>query len=301
MENAVLVILSVISFTMVFTGDFIPHRAVKKSIEQFGMQKMLKEVSDSLLKADIAVVNFESPCAPDFGKSRPLVFNAESHYISDLKSQGFNMFQLANNHILDQGINGLYETIANFKLQNAPFVGIDYKPLIKVIANKKIAFFAFTEFTNFEIPKNALHTPSYLNEKAIFSVESMRDSVDFVVVLVHWGTEYRTEPDAYQKKWAYKLCRAGADLIVGTHPHVIEPVQRLRCGSDTCIVAYSLGNFLSNQGYKYEISHKLSDRRKREGLLLKVIVEHGIISYKNIYLWTINRRYPARFIGVKTE
>jgi poly-gamma-glutamate synthesis protein (capsule biosynthesis protein) len=190
-----------------------------------------------------------------------------------LKAAGYDVMSVANNHTLDYDDPAFLETLAVLQRAGIAAVGGGknhaeaVQAVLKEINGYKIAFLAATEmadiFWSWEYPRTLEATQDRPGVAALRSehlenaIQSLRGQVDLVVVSLHWGTEYSDYPTPAQRKTAYRLVDAGADLIIGHHPHCLQGVELYR-GS---LIAYSLGNFV----YDHQRRPKC-----QEGLLLKV-------------------------------
>jgi len=305
----------------VATGDIIPHGAVKKTgklnkdgsfkkVPDFG--DMFKGVKPLIKESDIAFANFETPYKPDtmenIYKSIPYKFNIPIKMIDSLKSLGFTIFSIANNHLYDQGVKGLSSTIDMMKKYQFLHIGAgkNYQDAIKpVIIEKKgmkIGFVAFTtwinndknKYTPFDknssnINKNKPYINRYHKKVAIETIRKLRKKVDFLVVSTHWGHEYHENPSFEQKLKVKTFIKAGADLILGHHPHVLQPLEY----NNGVYVIYSMGNFISNQFFDVRSKHSRHKKSNREGIVYrfelfrndenKVAIKR--IKYKPIYIY----------------
>ncbi len=204
---------------------------------------------DILREADVAVANLECP----FGSSgkpvegKEFTFLGNPKLLSYAREAGFDGFGLANNHIMDYGAVALEQTIhlldslgikhcgagANLKLAR--------RPMVFDVRGRKIAVFAYSN----TLPKSYWATSkrpgtAYGSENFIRKdIERVRDSVDFIVVFFHWGAERLDTPKTYQKRLAHIAIESGADLVIGSHPHVVQGVEVYRGRP----IFYSLGNY----------------------------------------------------------
>ncbi len=216
---------------------------------------MYEYVADDVAKADLAYINQETLLGgSELGLSSYPRFNSPQECGRDMITLGFDVFSLATNHVFDMGEAGLENTYAFFK-ENPSVTAIGlYKKdeaQIKIVEKNgiKIAFLNYTHPTNgLTLPKGSAYTVplvDYKNGCANMTTEIRRakQQADFVVCCLHWGNEYQSTPNATQKEIANILADAGCDVILGTHPHTVQPVEHI---GDTLVV-YSLGNFISAQ------------------------------------------------------
>ncbi|BDU73076.1 CapA family protein [Mesoterricola silvestris] len=246
---------------LVAVGDILMHQDVKTSALQAGsLTELWKEVTPLFKGADIAFANLETPIAPRTGRpGRPFQFNAPEDLPAALKASGLTIVSTANNHAFDQGPRGLAETLERLEAAGLPSVGGGATraqaeaPRFLVVKGLRIAFLAFTDIFNINLNQKTDRpwVRSLDPAAAEAAVAAARAQADAVVVSLHWGAEYLHVPLPRQKEVARRLARAGADLILGHHPHVLQPVEVLENGSRRTVVAYSLGNFISNQDRVY--------------------------------------------------
>ncbi|MCL2717199.1 MAG: CapA family protein [Lachnospiraceae bacterium] len=179
-------------------------------------------------------------------------FRAKPETASWLNDMGVNLVSLANNHTFDYGEISLLDTLDTLEAYGVPYVGAGRNieeaaaPVYFIISDIKIAFIAATQIERFHNPdtRGATETlPGVFrflnNERLLYTIAEARENSDFVVVFLHWGSERATEPDWSQLEQSLKIAAAGADLIVGAHPHVL---QEITVHGNTP-VAYSLGDF----------------------------------------------------------
>ena len=293
------------------TGDIIPHGAVKKTgiinlsgeKQEPSFKYITRQVKTIILDSDIAFANLETPYKPDKQentyRSIPYKFNIPLAMLKEMKNTGFNIFSIANNHLYDQGIKGIVSTVEILKKLGLKFVGAgrNYneatKPIIIQRKGFKIGFLAFTTWINNDknsyIPtdktkqnKNAPYLNRYYDDIATRSIKDLKKKVDFVIVSMHWGHEYHKSPSYEQKRKAKIMIKAGADLILGHHPHVLQPIVYKK-GS---WIVYSMGNFISNQFFEVKNRHSKSKDSNREGIIYEInlIKKNGKTEIKEIIL-----------------
>lgn len=320
--------------TIAAIGDIIPHQNVKKAASMHnilndngisqnneGYDYLYERVSE-LLKSDITIANYESPLAPSTGSgSRPFIFNSDLHFLRAARTANINVFNIANNHIYDQDLNGFLETLKNFNDEKIKYIGIynkyNNKPIPLVIEEKgiKICIFGFTTLLN-NIP-NYQSVNEYVrkfdNEIDTKAIQEAKSKYDIVIVYIHWGDEYQKEPNSLQREIAENLINHGADIIIGSHPHILQPLE-LTVSKDGRVVpiAFSMGNFISNQSRNYYFPISGADEgRTRDSAILRFKVtkySFGDISFCTISdlhfipLWTHNNTlFYSRGIDKKLE
>lgn len=242
---------------LIGTGDMLPHETVNqaaKSGDGYNYQQFFDQVEQYFQKSDIRFCNQESPSAANLSVTTYPTFNAPKEFPKDLSAVGCNLISLANNHANDRGQAGIDGTREIWDSLNPLGVAGSNRSQSEQnriayfeIQGVKFAFVAYSEISN----NNSL-TPyglNLFNENLVKTqLREAKSSADIVIVSAHWGTEYSPDINANQKKWAKSFADNGADVVFGTGPHVLEPVQKLpKSGGGETIVFYSLGNFLSTQ------------------------------------------------------
>lgn len=255
-------------------GDLLMHGPLQKKAVLKGSfaslwGKILKPISD----ADIMYANLETPTANGINKkwqsnentelsydedtytSYPM-FNAHGQLIKDLKQSGFDIVSTANNHSLDRGPIGVDLTLQELRKNNLLYSGSKNKNEAKTNwseivyhNNWKVAFLSCTFFLNVDYDKSKQVLNCQRDEKIILAeIENLKSKTDVIIVTPHWGEEYQHEPNRQQKNFGHKVIQAGANLVLGAHPHVIQPFEKVVTpdGRESLII-YSLGNFVSYQ------------------------------------------------------
>lgn len=232
-------------------GDLMLDRLVRKNLGMFGYDYPFKNILEFLKGNDIVLANLEGPVTSnpsktiDF-KNKTLQFTFDPAVVPILKNVGFTVLGLANNHSFNFGVSGFAETKTHLKDAGIDFYGDPYNQkdisIVKDINGVKVGIVGYHEFYNED-------TTPIVNE-----LKRLRGEVDFLIVTPHWGVEYNTSMTAKQQEKAYAFIDAGADLVLGAHPHVIEPVEVYK----NKMIFYSLGNFVFDQGSDFDISHGLS-------------------------------------------
>ena len=242
-----------ITIELAMIGDVLLHRDLAV-YDDFGPS--LQPVSEFLQASDFLVANQESlPVASKFGISGYPQFSSPDYIVEDLKEVGVDLLNLANNHAVDKGEDGLAFAIENIEAQGLPYVGA-YKNSedrsthrIFDVEGIKIGFVSYTYGTNgLKLPTNSPYIVNYIDlEKMKSDVEAIKPLVDVTVAIIHWGNEYVTLHNDNQTYIANMMNQAGVDIIFGGHPHVLQPYEKITnsIGQDTHIF-YSLGNFFSH-------------------------------------------------------
>jgi poly-gamma-glutamate synthesis protein (capsule biosynthesis protein) len=233
--------------------------------------------------ADLAFGNLETPVAPTTGRPGvPFQFNAPESLPAALRASGFTVLATANNHAYDQGPRGVRETLERLRAERLVAIGSGADraqaetPQVLERQGFRVAFLGFTDLFNIDLNRRATEPwvrPLDL-EPALLAVRAARAQADLVVVSLHWGNEYQHLPTKRQRDIAHALVAAGCDVILGHHPHVLQPVEWLEAGGRRALVAYSLGNFISNQdrGYKADLL-PVAGGDNRDGAALRLRFE----------------------------
>jgi poly-gamma-glutamate synthesis protein (capsule biosynthesis protein) len=258
-------------------GNIIIHRSLIKSAKEgsnYDFNPCFQYIKNELHKADIAIGTFEGVLGESDFSGYPC-FNAPNEILDALKNAGLNIINFASNHILDRGSTGILRTLKIGKSKNIDISGIrsavtEEPYLIKEVKGHKIGFIFYTYETekqgiqrtvnNIPFPKESerlVNTFNY-NELEYFCnaikkniIEMRVKNVEFVIAGIHWGEEYITTENELQKTIARELNEIGVDIIIGSHPHVVQPYEVIKNskGKETFVV-YSQGNFISAQNYE---------------------------------------------------
>lgn len=248
---------------LIFVGDAMQHQDQLDVARQLGggtrydYSECFRYIAPTITEADYAVCNLEVPLGggPDY--SGYPCFSAPDSYAQALKDAGFDLFLTANNHCLDRKDRGARNTLVALNRLGVDHIGTYHDraqrdslvPFIKNIKGINFAFLNYTYGTNGIEPTDGIEVALIDKDKMAREIKSARDAgAEMVVVTVHWGVEYVLLPNANQKELAQFLIDQGVDMIIGGHPHVIQPMEIVRNekeGKDVLLV-YSLGNFISN-------------------------------------------------------
>lgn len=311
---------------LVFGGDVIPHTPVKvtaslhtrwskdtprKSLNHDGWDHVFGPLAETFGKADLAIVNLETPISGDpKAVTAEMLFDAPAALLDGLVSAGVDIATFANNHGLDQHREGIVATRKAIAAAGLLSAGADeneekaWQPLIVEKNGIRLGFLAFTrylnKFHNHPDPQQP-HVPlvhydldpdtgGYDEPKLLAKVRAAAAQCEALIVIPHWGEEYRTSPMADDRLLAAKLVANGALAIIGHHPHVLQPVQTVqRPDGSEAYVAFSLGNLVSNQDFGDAQS------LKRDGLLIRVVLERAepggsvvVKRFEPLPVWTEN-------------
>lgn len=255
--------------TIVMVGDILLHTPVEEAAKDdagnYNFDFIFEDTKKDIASADIAIVNQEVIIGgEELGVSGYPAFNAPTEIGDALVKAGFDVVCHGTNHALDKGKKGILNTLDYWE-ENHPEITIlgindskEDQENITIIEQDgiKIALLNYTYGTNgISLPKGMPYAVDMLDkDKVISDLKYAEENADFTIVCPHWGTEYELGTDSSQKKWAKIFREYGADLVIGTHPHVIEPIEMMEDGktgysnnhgNGDMLVYYSLGNFVN--------------------------------------------------------
>lgn len=248
------------STSLFLTGDALIHGSIYYDARQgnrYDFTRMLATVGKIAEPFDLQYYNQETIIG---GDDRPFSsyprFNTPSQFGDAMHSYGFNLVSLANNHCLDQDASGIQNTLAYWnQFEDVHHAGVnasmqEYEE-IPVYESKGITytFFSYTYGTNgLQPPSDMPYLVNYYSDhqdELLAKIKQAKQMVDVVIVAMHWGTEYSHQVNQEQKDLADQMAKAGADIIIGNHPHVIQPIQWLNDHQTICF--YAMGNMISAQ------------------------------------------------------
>ena len=260
--------------SVIAAGDNLIHQSIYKdaqtSYNEYDFTPMYELIKPIVKEYDIAYYNQETILGgKDLGVSDYPTFNSPQEVGDAMIDAGFNLVSLATNHTMDSGEQAIlksreyWDTKENV-LAVGSYSSFEDKEKIRIMEKNNISYtmLNYTYGTNgIAVPKgkeylvNVWPTDLEINDpekdtkyqeykkEVKKDIDKVRDKVDVLIVAMHWGVEYTHEPTAYEKDMAEYLAKSGVDVIIGTHPHVIQPVTWI----DNTLVIYSLGNFISAQ------------------------------------------------------
>lgn len=250
--------MSRLDVTMVAFGDTIGHEPVikaGKTADGYNFDKLFENVRPYVEGADVACVNQETVFVENNFTGYPSFGSPEEIGIAEVEA-GFDVITHATNHAFDRGTGGILYTTQFWNNQDVIMLGIheneDDAKQISVIKRNgiKIAMLNYTYSLNgYRLPKGKEYMVDILDEEKIkLDMACARNISDAIVVFAHWGNEYQNKPSQSQKDWAQLFADEGATVIVGHHPHVVQPLDFVIANDGREVpVYYSLGNFISNQ------------------------------------------------------
>ena len=243
--------------TLVMVGDILLHTPVAESGLQadgsYNFDALFSNVKEEITSADLALVNEEVIIGgEELGISGYPSFNAPYELGDALVNAGFDVVLHATNHALDQGKKGIKNCLSFWENKHPKMAVLGINGSKEAQDNAiylyeqngiRIAILNYTYGTNgIALPSDMPYAVNLLEkEKVITDIARAKEQADFVVVCPHWGIEYQLEPSVEQEYWTQIFAENGVDLVIGTHPHVIEPIEWV----DDMLVYYSLGNFVN--------------------------------------------------------
>lgn len=242
--------------SLIMAGDVLIHGTVyndaKISQNEYDFKPKVANIKKIVKNYDLAFYNQETIIGGKaLGLSTYPMFNSPEEIGDAMVDAGFNLVSLANNHTLDRGEKAIINSLNYWSnqpvLTAGSYAGFEERnqPVIKKKNNISYTLLAYTTLTNgFNRPKDKDYYLNVYNEEQVKNdILRIRDKVDVLLVSMHWGTEYTHTPTDQQKMIANYLSSLGVDIIIGHHPHVLEPIEKI----GNTLVIYSLGNLISSQ------------------------------------------------------
>ncbi len=294
-------------------GDILCHLKVVRSAREHesGFEHVFGGLREVIGAAEVAFANLETPLSeripPETGE--PPVLGAPASVAPALAAVGLDVVSVANNHSYDQMAPGLGDTLEALAQASVGAVGASADldaapgPLVVERAGVRVAFVAFTERVNRGPAVRGAYTrvARYDDATARAALSRAHEVADLVVLSIHWSHDFVETPRLAQRQRARLLVDAGADVILGHGPHVLQEVERMDSPRGDAVVAYSLGNLVSNQGLRYWAGRRIPESLHpavvlptlRDGAWLRTrfVIEDGrvrITSLDAVPLWTAN-------------
>ena len=244
--------------TLLFVGDLMQHQAqidaARTSNDRYDYSPCFSLVKEQISKVDVAIANLEVTLGGKPYHGYP-TFSAPDEFLKATKDAGFDILLTANNHCLDRGKKGLERTILMLDSLSIPYAGTyrnisERKQRYPLFIQKKgfcIALLNYTYGTN-GIKVTSPNIVNYIDKEIILQdIRSAKaKKPDAIIACMHWGEEYHSLPNQEQRALADWLLQQGVTHIIGSHPHVIQPMELRTDGFQQHVVVYSLGNFISN-------------------------------------------------------
>jgi len=269
-------------------GDCVLHKLFQDSAyipgeDRYDFYSIFSPIEEYLAESDVSIISFESAATNKRNDytGYPL-FNCPPEIFDTFKAVGFDIVNNSNNHQLDRKLSGMFETRDNIKSRGLDVLGVydgeEPRYLIKEVNGIKIGIMAYTYSCNMNElalseEQRYRHLALIDRERIKAELTDMEENVDVSVVCMHWGVEYRQQPTEEQKQLAMDMVSWGADVILGSHPHVVEPSEMIEHEGEQKYVIYSMGNFVSNQrrgAGGYPLTHK---ERAEDSMLVKIVFE----------------------------
>ena len=243
--------------SLVMVGDSLIHSSIYEDAKQkdgsYDFKPMIENIKPLIQNYDLKYYNQETILGgTELGLSNYPMFNSPYEVGDAFIDAGFNLVSLATNHTMDKGEIGVINSHNYWQKHSDIYTAGSYTsfeerdiPVIKEVNGIKYSFLSYTTWTNGLYPESGKEYLNnvYSNELAKADIERVRDQVDVIIVAMHWGTEYSHGVSQEQQEIANYLSSLGVNIIIGTHPHVVEPIDFI----NNTLVIYSLGNFISDQ------------------------------------------------------
>lgn len=257
--------------SLIFTGDVFLSNYVLHNYERAGITGVLDAaLLEELRGVDLTVINEEFPFSVrgEQAKDKQFTFRVDPSYVKIFQEMGVDMVTLANNHVLDYGDDALMDTLETLEQAEILYAGAGEQReqamqlQVKEVNGVRIGMLAASRvipevswnIENHQPGVFCTYDPSLLLEK----VRAAKNSCDYLFVYIHWGVERNTEPEEYQKNLARQYIDAGADAVIGSHPHVLQGIEFYQGNP----IFYSLGNFIFNQNIERTMAVKLEIDKK---------------------------------------
>ena len=269
-------------------GDLLYHDGLYMSAQKADGSNDFSEnftyVKDWLQQGDLVLGDFEGTIRSDYPLGGYPLFNAPEAVVPAIKDAGYQVVDLAHNHILDSGLEGVFTTAKAFENHGISSVGVythknrDKSPiLIKEVKGIKIAILAYSYGfngleSNLSQKEIDHHLSTFDEDKMKAEIEQAEKEADITVVMPQTGIEYQLEPNEEQVELYHKMVDWGADIIFGGHPHVVQPSEILEKDGQKKLIIYSMGNFISNQRIETMAGVDTAEWTER-GVLMDVTIE----------------------------
>lgn len=270
--------------TVLATGDVLPARSVnQKTTSMQDFTWPFAQTADFLKTADITMINLETPLVPNCPvRTDGMVFCGDQRNIAGLKLAGIDVVNYANNHAGNAGKEGVVQTNNLLTQQGFLVTGIQ-QPVYQTVKGIKFAYLGYNDVEKYGFVADVE------DQRITNEVTEARKNADIVIVQFHWGEEYRYQPTARQKELGHRVIDLGADLVIGNHPHWIEPVEWYK----DKLIMYSHGNFVFDQMWSEETRQGVVGRYVFQG---KNLVD---VSFFPVYIE--NYGQPRWMAGTEKE
>lgn len=280
-----------IEINILAVGDIMFHQPQINSGRigegQYDFNPVFKYVKPYIQEADLSLGNYETVSLPDRSYSGYPMFNSPPETIQALKESGFDILSTANNHSLDQGKTGIISTIGFIEEYGLDYVGTSLDresgPLIVDVEGIEIGLLSYTYGLNgldsFLTSDELSYMVNLIDEEKIQSnIEDLKDhGVDLIISYIHWGNEYQHQPTEYQQDLGRKMVEWGANIVFGSHPHVLQKSEIIDHNGKDNFIVYSMGNFISNQR---EIT--MGNSYSEDGIMISLDIEKDLMTEETI-------------------
>lgn len=258
--------------TITAAGDCLMHNTqiwAGQEGDIFNFDHFFQDIAPYLLEGQITSTCFEAPMAGAQAvyTGYPL-FNSPDAMADTFKNAGFDIVVTAHNHIMDRGVKGALRTMEVLESRGLDALGTysaaedGRKPVIKEVNGIKAGYLGYTYSTNgIPVPDDYEYMVNFIDrDKIVADIKDLRPQVDIVILVLHWGVEYTPLPTPEQKEMARLFLESGADVILGSHPHVIQTMEVVNINDEPKFVIYGMGNFISHQ----------NGQERNSGIVLKI-------------------------------
>lgn len=272
-------------------GDVMFHLPQISSAEVgrgvYDFTPTFKYVKDYISASDISLANYETVTINSRQYSGFPRFNSPRETVQALSLAGFDILSTANNHCLDQGKEGLISTIETIEDEGILSVGTymdrEKRPLIVEKDNIRIGILSYTYGLNgldsLLSGEDLSYMINLIDEKKIaLDIEELRSyDVDLIASYIHWGNEYQLEPSQYQKDLGRRLVGMGINIVLGSHPHVLQRSELIQVDGRDSFIIYSMGNFVSNQR-----ESTMGNLHTEDGVMVKIHIQKNLLTDETI-------------------
>jgi poly-gamma-glutamate capsule biosynthesis protein CapA/YwtB (metallophosphatase superfamily) len=277
-------------FTITFTGDILLDRTIRRQINRVGIDSIFIGILPILQKSTFVVGNLENPLTKvNDPQNKTYTFKGDPEWAGSLRKAGFTHLDVANNHTYDQGENGFIETIESLKAAKICPVGaiehdLQINPALLTFSGDTCALFA-SNLIRPEVNEHPLDTigPCRKTADSLSSIIKHYRSEHrghIIIILLHWGREHDKSISSEQRNAAYSLVDAGTDIVIGHHPHILQPIEIYHNKP----IIYSLGNFVFDQALPTAI----------KSMAVQLRIENGKVNKIKIFPIEIARGIPSR-------
>ncbi len=304
-----------------FFGDTMAHfdqvqYALNYGGGEYNFSNQFTYISDYVKDADLSITNYETTTNPNREYSGYPAFNTPAEYLKNIKDAGFDVVTTANNHTLDTDEEGVFSTIDAIENAGLDYVGTHKddgeRILYKDVNGIKVAILSYTYGCNGKVDlltvREEVDSVNYIHDDLIKEdiKEAKDNGADFVIVYPHWEIEYESYPIQETVERGHKMIDWGADLVIGNHPHVVQPVEKYTTDDGReGLIAYALGNFVSMQSLE-----SFGDARVEQSLSIDLNIELddktgkkkiSEIKYNPLWVGTTYDEYGASVKTYKCE